>query len=172
MEAPRDVDLRALNAFLGDVESAADSELVAVVVGGLAVLVPCDCVLYTRARTADDTRAGAYSVIATDACIEADRNAQQSLWFRLIELDEHPVVSYWGRTRDPTPIRVSDVATRRQFHRCGIYDLFLRNWGSSTRSPSACVGAAKCMTSTATEAGPTSPNVTGLCSISSDDTCR
>jgi DNA-binding CsgD family transcriptional regulator len=36
---------------------------------------------------------------------------------------------HWGRTQDPTPIRVSDVATRRQFHRCGIYDLFLRNWG-------------------------------------------
>ena len=112
-------DVRALLELAGDAAFAEDLEAFrGCVLEGLRRLIGSDVAAYNEVDPARGEIAAGFDPVGsvTDADMVAfDRH-----------LEQHPLISHYGRTGDPRALRISDVAAKRRFHRLDIYqDFFL-----------------------------------------------
>jgi DNA-binding CsgD family transcriptional regulator len=116
-------ELSSLADFMRELEAAAASgneALGITAIEGLNRFVPSDCVLCTTY--------GGRVVSASDGRIRADRDDRRELWWHLVSGGAYPVVTRLRRV-GLGPVRLSDVASRRDFHQTEMYDAFFRTWG-------------------------------------------
>jgi DNA-binding CsgD family transcriptional regulator len=83
-------------------------------------LVPCD----TASHNAIDLNLGRATIHTTGPLPDAD-----TVRVFAAHAAENPLVAYQDATGDPSPVRLSDFITTRQFHRRPIYNLVYRRLG-------------------------------------------
>lgn len=107
-------ELLAVVDLLGRVAEVDDQEFPAVVLPGLTRIVPCDFATYNEM----DLNTSTYRLSVHPFGAVAPESGEILAAY----IHEHPIVRYVQRTGDPTPQRMSDVTTRSEFHRLGLYN--------------------------------------------------
>jgi DNA-binding CsgD family transcriptional regulator len=119
MERLRERDLLAVLDFLRTANLARDLDTFRHgVTAGLARLVHCDCVTYDEIDPA-----GAEILWVTDP-VDHGEHADRDAFLRNIA--QHPVIQHHRDTGSGEALRLSDVYSRRGWHRTELYDEFFR----------------------------------------------
>lgn len=116
-------DLRALSRFLQCIYAFRDldSFLVAVT-RELPALIPADSVAYNRL----DVRRGHITWVQNPPNYIQDRLGPRHQEIADRTLGRHPIVIHHRRTRSAWPVKISDLLTRRDFHRLAVYHEFFQ----------------------------------------------
>jgi DNA-binding CsgD family transcriptional regulator len=117
MERLPSATLQALVACLEATSAPGDlADFPARILTALRTLVPCDVATYNEV----DLRQ-ARNVFASDP-VEAIPAPLQPVFNHY--LGEHPLIAHYARTGDGRAVKLSDLLTRRQFHRLGLHAEF------------------------------------------------
>ncbi len=113
---------RSAFSFVCDCADAPDLATLREATLGVRRLVPGDLVACNEVDLAEGTVAGAYdpetAVSKADLAVFAALSGQ------------HPLIAYQVATGDPRPRAISDLLTRRSFHRLELYQRFFRRLGA------------------------------------------
>ena len=127
MDRPREAELRRLIGFVAEWAAAAPAgtgQLADVVLAELAELVSGDHAV--RTHVGGGPR-GAIAWASTDPRVAASRRRDRDRWVGHIA--EHPIVSYWERSRTGSAVRASDLIGQRAYRRLPIYAYFFEPFG-------------------------------------------
>ena len=118
------VPLETLRRAAQLIDSLADvdlpSESSELVLPGLTDLVGCDVITYNEIGVAPGQVS--YYADYPSGCLDP-----ASLAVFEAHLHEHPLLVHYRATGDGEPAKISDLLSRRQFHRLGIYSEFFRH---------------------------------------------
>lgn len=116
-------DLRALSRFLQGIYAFRDLDsFLVTVTRELPALIPADTVAYNRL----DVRHGHITWVQNPPKYIEDRLGPQFQEIADRNLSQHPIVIHHRRTRSAWPVKISDLLTRRDFHRLAVYDEFFQ----------------------------------------------
>lgn len=95
------------------------SQLPKALAGPLHNLIPYDFLVYNEI----DTATGAILTVSEPGGVESRNAAFEEYSY------QHPLLTHYQRTRDPSVLRLSDHISRSDFHRLELYNDFLRTFG-------------------------------------------